>query len=1170
MKTQFIRRTPVRKSGRRGFALVISLSLMILLVVLALGLMNLSGITLRSSQRGDAMATARANARMALVMAIGQLQKLTGPDQRVTAPADLAGKADGDRLEDGAAPANNMTVTSTPKGLSAVQPGTRYWTGVWRNANTTNPETLIYTKTPSPEFMQWLVSGNEGSGSLPKYTPASGSVAVGNGGSVASSTDAVVLVGKHTAGGGGSDALDRYVSAPLVNIADSRSTTAKHPAGRSAWWVGDEGVKAKLNMTPAQKAEKVATYAGLAARRRGWETVDGFGSYPTPDAASDALVGRVATLPQAALLDSSLNSGSDPALGRAFHSATTDSFGVISDTLQGGLRLDLSAYLADTLPGQPVKGVTLNSIQANTNIIPRTVASKLQGPKWDQLRDFYTLGQTLGTNGVLEVKAAAKVTDTSIAPLITDFRLLFGVKLVAAGTDSYKVYPCAKVAISIANPYSRTLKWTTPLEVEVKNVTDPGRRPSCVWEAAGQPAYIPRATSEPAALNNAIFTIASGSLAPGEAKAYTMSQKVERPVNSTAKVTIPLVDFSSSGASNFDKSIQLAHGSTNSVAGGAVMRLDVREDATTTQINVELRSAGSTSILRKIERFELDNAPFDVTQRVINSANAKLFTQPFPLQFYSYQISQPGADYGALLPSRNDLGLRGSTLRTYTDFNLQATRFRKPIISYTPPPYFMLLANSSSALPFVAPGGETGLSFTRDLNLSPLPWGRSPADAKNTILFSPPQSLVSLAQLQHADLTADDIYVSVGHQPGNAVGNSYASPFVPRVNSFKPRTDFTITNFSNYTTAQTNYYDIAYLLNTALWDTYYFSTMPRSGQTVPLNACIVKIDSADTSKDLLNGELAAGRLLIDGAQSVNCTDKDAWKALLASSKHLRHPADTSDSSDALFPRSLEQTNGAHTPPTGNDPDSFAGFRRLNDAQLELLAEELAKQVRLRGPFVSLSQFVNRALVAVTATTGKELGRAGTLQAAIDASGANISPDGTKNLFADIDPVEDRVMLRNDGSAPRADLTGGDSTSLSNSPPDGTWPPTSLDLNPGSIAGILADKQILTDRRYQIEQGFRSTGIPGWLTQADVLQVIGPALSARSDTFRVRAYGEALDPETGNPVAKAWCEAIVQRMPAYVDGTNLATDRGDALSSVNRTFGRRFEMVSFKWLSPNEI
>ena len=73
----------------RGFALVVTLSLMILLTVIAVGLLTLSSISLRASSQGDAMSRARSNARLALMLALGDLQKNAGPDQRVTARADV-------------------------------------------------------------------------------------------------------------------------------------------------------------------------------------------------------------------------------------------------------------------------------------------------------------------------------------------------------------------------------------------------------------------------------------------------------------------------------------------------------------------------------------------------------------------------------------------------------------------------------------------------------------------------------------------------------------------------------------------------------------------------------------------------------------------------------------------------------------------------------------------------------------------------------------------------------------------------------------------------------------------------------------------------------------------------------------------------------------------------
>jgi hypothetical protein len=116
---------------------------------------------------------------------------------------------------------------------------------------------------------------------------------------------------------------------------------------------------------------------------------------------------------------------------------------------------------------------------------------------------------------------------------------------------------------------------------------------------------------------------------------------------------------------------------------------------------------------------------------------------------------------------------------------------------------------------------------------------------------------------------------------------------------------------------------------------------------------------------------------------------------------------------------------------------------------------------------------------------------------------------------------------------------------------------------------------------QAATGSRLAGIPGYLIQSDVLKPIANTMNVRDDTFLIRAYGESLD-SSGKVLARAWCEATVQRVPEYVDPTNDphigATNlsaagqltRNNTLTVMNQRFGRKFQIQSFRWLANSEI
>lgn len=77
---------------------------------------------------------------------------------------------------------------------------------------------------------------------------------------------------------------------------------------------------------------------------------------------------------------------------------------------------------------------------------------------------------------------------------------------------------------------------------------------------------------------------------------------------------------------------------------------------------------------------------------------------------------------------------------------------------------------------------------------------------------------------------------------------------------------------------------------------------------------------------------------------------------------------------------------------------------------------------------------------------------------------------------------------------------------------------------------------------------------GGVTPGQFAGIMQPWLTARSETFRVRAYGEAVNAMDGNRVeASARCEAMVERTSGVLSG-----------------FGRRFVVTGFRWLGPDDI
>ena len=100
------------------------------------------------------------------------------------------------------------------------------------------------------------------------------------------------------------------------------------------------------------------------------------------------------------------------------------------------------------------------------------------------------------------------------------------------------------------------------------------------------------------------------------------------------------------------------------------------------------------------------------------------------------------------------------------------------------------------------------------------------------------------------------------------------------------------------------------------------------------------------------------------------------------------------------------------------------------------------------------------------------------------------------------------------------------------------------------------------------------GSSAYVDQADILRGLGAQLTPRGDTFVVRAYGDSLD-QNGAVRARAWCEAVVQRVPEYLEASGDRADpahlkQAELTNEANRNFGRRFRIIQFRWLSAEEV
>ncbi len=1156
--------------GRRpaGFALVITLSLLVLLTVVAVGLLSLSAISMRAGAQGAAQAEARANARLAMMLALGELQQLMGPDRNITAPSTLFDE-DPDSPE--------------PDGLKH-----RHLTGVWQARGETLEQIPDYSRITS--FRRWLVSNADEQALESADFTRQGSLA-----------EPVVLVGEAEGGDGAG-----RVEAGRVRVAD----------GALAWWVGDENCKAFVNpRDDADRAgnQKVADLlAGFATPgAHGVRALDGFDKFPTNTPVSDKLL-TIGTLPLAGSV-----APDEAAPAETLHHLSPHPQSVLANVTTGSLRKDLSLFLERTdinwLEGW---GRQEGKSRAPTGPLGPNRSIALSDPReydvmaWKYLHHWYHMHRRQVRSGAnLPITAIDNTTPsidpvrnpawnsgvTRATPILMRMQLVlsYGLKRQGApdrnGNATYDLYMYSYPVATVWNPYSvgmEVQEWSTflhtlPLEHTIyKNgvkhtVTGGGSlngNYNWGWPHGNMTIRVGGSTGP------------GLSMAPGEAKmlTYSASQSGGFHAHDMVDRVIPwqparagherhLGTITGAPGDRITIATDMAKWDTSGTSYGG------QNFQTTFDFRCESRAIHAGHPARFLNqmfsaqvgwRHEPNNPRSNfVSERNFPSRTfAELDNSPAPFIHLDVryktldEVALPNKSWLHNIPSLPFAGATSTAKHGRNGVDASTTFFAHP---YT--------------MSFEQVNGIEGVIQNRPyIGSSNRPGGQSRIAACSV----PLAPLTSLAQLQNLPLIPTEALNWSGYYLQNqAIGNSYASPGLPPEAIKQRSIPFYLGQYyawqggdiagqlydgrewfnnADYTiaAAPASALDRSYAANHLLFDDYFFSSMAaqlgpvfqrygserqvrqvideffKGTRPLPIAAyrpyLLPGTDPATVLNEFVRGRSgvstdshlkSAAKLMVDGGFNINSTSVPAWTALLASA-HLKRPVTMIGGTLRAQPAGQFIIN-RHSAPLAEAADNgpgadsetkrWLGYRELSAAEIEELAEAIVRQVKKRGPFRSLGEFVNRRR-----STDAEMAVYGALQAALEDPEVTINRN-YRGGFAEI--------TRNDI-------------------------PGAAYLFPAAALGS----------RYQ--------GTPAYISQADILTPIAPIIQARSDTFVVRGYGEAQAAD-GRITARARCEVVVQRVPDYLDPVDSAEVAQARLeSTVNRNFGRRFIIKSFRWLSDN--
>ncbi|WP_269523638.1 hypothetical protein [Coraliomargarita parva] len=1079
-----------RQQSASGFALVVALSLMAFIILLILSLTSLVSVETANGQHQMLMLQARQNALLGLNVAIGEVQESMGPDKRVSGTAALL---DTDPYDE-----DLRDATSGLMSIDGLRDACVHWTGVWETSRDNDDYVQVV-------FRKWLVSGTIGNSDPNRDSVLSDASSMDN---------AITFVS-------GSDEME----AGKVDIAASSGPSD----GAYAWWVGDEGVKAKANLT-----NPTADDDGLSPLRYGIEQVNNLEWY----AGSLPLASNMVDFPSLEIVAKE-QGGTEDAISEVHDALTFSSYGVLSNTIadsdESALRKDLTLGLYDA---------TMNPNGQMFGAASSTGPSVLDpgGPYWDQLRSWVNL-QPNG-DGELPVQEAT-ATKAGAYPILAGCEL-YVVPTYQRDGSFYSIYYNFFPAVILWNPYNVPLKsqdYVVSLGHVRLNKGAVDQDFVNIWNYDWVYfAYADRTAPNTriiyslpgSTFNHAIqFVLNSGVINPGEAIVYSpvsgggiVNYDVSDPLNGTNSPVLERGFRIGADGFRFNTGLSLDATSTQFTSDDGVVEIKGSVSGHATRVLATRLALADGSVLQS-SVYQDTNNPNGIIS--INNAN---YIEESPSNGSALDLSQAlgiqlimnytdndrfwNAYSNVVFPeSKKWLSLYNPRARLHGPTPLVFDDQQQGMVSCVP-------TYSCSRLIDGETNASTGFADISGGNVDVGAVGNS-----RCILFqvAPDRDdLRSIGQLSQAPLYNDsgDFEERVVNSrfgnliPAYAVGNGRADPLIDLEELSRNWGEVCNPLDATFDLFVGVHHDYAYKLNEALWDQWFFSTLPDSTSwTAPENLRLAVLDS--DSADAPSVDAASANLMLDGAFNINSTSVEAWKALLASfyGTDVTREDGTVDSSSAATPRSpllrLDEPYGGPVEDGASeiDEENYTGYRRLDRDQIAELARYIVEEVKLRGPFGSLAQFVNRMP-----------NRDGRL---------NEDPDAFRlkgALAAAINKTDINEVLKT----------------------------TDFEVDPSGTSQLEVDA----------EAGWRSEDLPGWLSQVDILSRLGSVLSARSDTFRIQAYGEATNPLTGQK-AIARGEAIVQRLPEFVESMDAPELSFDELGAVNQQMGRRFVVVGFRWL-----